>query len=39
VPPLRFDILAECEKRLPGFPIVLLGASSMLGTAGGDVVD
>ncbi len=30
VPPLRFDILAECEKRLPGFPIVLHGASSVL---------
>lgn len=26
-PPLRFDILAECEKRFPGFPIVLHGAS------------
>ncbi|MBO8093882.1 MAG: ketose-bisphosphate aldolase, partial [Prosthecochloris sp.] len=23
VPPLRFDILAEVEKRIPGFPIVL----------------
>ena len=30
VPPLRFDILAEVEKRLPGFPIVLHGASSVL---------
>jgi fructose-bisphosphate aldolase class II len=30
VPPLRFDILAECEKRLPGFPIVLHGASSVV---------
>ena len=30
VPPLRFDILAECEKRLPGFPIVLHGASSVI---------
>ncbi len=30
VPPLRFDILEECEKRLPGFPIVLHGASSVL---------
>ncbi|MDD6173684.1 MAG: class II fructose-1,6-bisphosphate aldolase [Elusimicrobia bacterium] len=29
VPPLRFDILAEVEKRLPGFPIVLHGASSV----------
>jgi len=30
VPPLRFDILAECEKRIPGFPIVLHGASSVV---------
>ncbi|BCS52262.1 class II fructose-bisphosphate aldolase [Geobacter sp. SVR] len=30
VPPLRFDILTECEKRIPGFPIVLHGASSVL---------
>ncbi|RPJ06584.1 MAG: class II fructose-1,6-bisphosphate aldolase, partial [Spirochaetaceae bacterium] len=30
VPPLRFDILAEVEKRIPGFPIVLHGASSVL---------
>jgi fructose-bisphosphate aldolase class II len=29
-PPLRFDILAEIEKRIPGFPIVLHGASSVL---------
>jgi fructose-bisphosphate aldolase class II len=29
-PPLRFDILAEVEKRLPGFPIVLHGASSVI---------
>ena len=30
VPPeLRFDILAEIEKRLPGFPIVLHGSSSV----------
>lgn len=29
VPPLRFDILAEVEKRVPGFPIVLHGASSV----------
>ena len=30
VPPLlRFDILEEIEKRLPGFPIVLHGASSV----------
>ena len=28
-PPLRFDILAEIEKRLPLFPIVLHGASSV----------
>ena len=28
-PPLRFDILAEIEKKLPGFPIVLHGASSV----------
>ncbi len=30
IPPLRFDILEEVEKRLPGFPIVLHGASSVL---------
>ncbi len=30
VPPLRFDILKEIERRLPGFPIVLHGASSVL---------
>src|SRR3989338_2554645 len=30
VPPLRFDLLAEVEKRLPGFPIVLHGASSVV---------
>jgi fructose-bisphosphate aldolase class II len=30
VPPLRFDILEECEKRIPGFPIVLHGSSSVL---------
>jgi fructose-bisphosphate aldolase class II len=29
VPPLRFDILEEIEKRVPGFPIVLHGASSV----------
>ena len=28
-PPLRFDILKEIEKRIPGFPIVLHGASSV----------
>jgi len=29
-PPLRFDILAEIEKQLPGFPIVLHGSSSVV---------
>lgn len=29
-PPLRFDILEEVEKRVPGLPIVLHGASSVL---------
>ena len=29
-PKLRFDILAEIEKRLPNYPIVLHGASSVL---------
>ena len=30
VPPeLRFDILEEIEKRIPGFPIVLHGSSSL----------
>ncbi len=28
-PKLRFDVLHECEKKLPGFPIVLHGASSV----------
>ncbi len=28
-PPLRFDILREIEKRIPGFPIVLHGSSSV----------
>ena len=28
-PPLRFDILEEVARRLPGFPIVLHGASSV----------
>ena len=28
-PPLAFDILAEIEKKLPGFPIVLHGSSSV----------
>lgn len=30
VPPLRFDILEDVSKRLPGFPIVLHGASSVV---------
>jgi len=29
-PKLRFDILEEVQKRLPGFPIVLHGASSVI---------
>lgn len=29
-PQLRFDILEEVQKRLPGFPIVLHGASSVM---------
>jgi len=29
-PVLRFDILKEVQKRLPGFPIVLHGASSVI---------
>jgi len=29
-PQLRFDILEEVQKRLPGFPIVLHGASSVV---------
>lgn len=28
-PPLRFDILKEIERRIPGFPIVLHGSSSV----------
>ena len=28
-PQLRFDVLEECSRRLPGFPIVLHGASSV----------
>ena len=28
-PPLRFDILEEIEKKIPGFPIVLHGSSSV----------
>lgn len=30
IPPLKFDILEEIQKRLPDFPIVLHGASSVL---------
>jgi fructose-bisphosphate aldolase class II len=30
MPTLRFDILEEVERRIPGFPIVLHGASSVL---------
>jgi len=29
-PPLRFDILSEIEKKIPGFPIVLHGSSSVI---------
>jgi fructose-bisphosphate aldolase class II len=29
IPPLRFDILEEVSKRIPNFPIVLHGASSI----------
>jgi fructose-bisphosphate aldolase class II len=29
-PPLRFDILEQIEKKIPGFPIVLHGASSVI---------
>ena len=29
IPPLRFDILEDIEKRIPQFPIVLHGASSV----------
>ena len=45
-PQLRFDILEAVEKRLPGFPIVLHGASSvipefveMINTYGGKMPD
>jgi fructose-bisphosphate aldolase class II len=45
-PPLRFDILEEVERRIPGFPIVLHGASSvmpeyvdMINKFGGKLVD
>ena len=30
VPPLRFDILEEIARRVPGFPIVLHGASAVI---------
>jgi fructose-bisphosphate aldolase class II len=30
LPSLRFDILSDIERRLPGFPIVLHGASAIL---------
>jgi len=43
-PELRFDVLAEIEKKLPGFPIVLHGSSSvpqefveMVNTYGGNM--
>ena len=46
VPMLRFDILEEVERRLPGFPIVLHGASSVIpelvakvNQYGGDMAD
>ncbi|MEA2070960.1 MAG: class II fructose-bisphosphate aldolase [Asgard group archaeon] len=29
IPPLRFDILEEVQERLPGYPIVLHGSSSI----------
>jgi len=45
-PPLRFDVLEEVSKRLPGFPIVLHGSSSvpqeyvkMINTHGGKMPD
>jgi fructose-bisphosphate aldolase, class II len=45
-PPLKFDILKEIEKRIPGFPIVLHGSSSvpqdlikMINTYGGKMKD
>ena len=45
-PPLRFDILEEIEKRIPGFAIVLHGASSVvpkyvniINENGGDIED
>ena len=36
-PPLRFDILEECERRIPGFPIVLHGASSVPQDIGAEI--
>ena len=45
-PKLRLDILAEIEKRIPGFPIVLHGSSAvphqfveMINQYGGDIAD
>ncbi len=45
-PPLRFDVLEEVSKRLPGFPIVLHGSSSVpqefvkkINTHGGNMPD
>ena len=45
-PPLRFDVLKACEEKLPGFPIVLHGSSSvpqefvkMVNTYGGNMPD
>ncbi|MBQ7247289.1 MAG: class II fructose-bisphosphate aldolase, partial [Lachnospiraceae bacterium] len=45
-PPLRFDILEEVSRRLPGFPIVLHGSSSVpqefvkiINTYGGQMPD
>ncbi|MGL4402944.1 MAG: class II fructose-1,6-bisphosphate aldolase [Fusobacteriaceae bacterium] len=45
-PKLRLDILVECERRLPGFPIVLHGSSEvpakyieMMRTYGGEISD
>ena len=45
-PPLRFDILEEIEKKIPGFPIVLHGSSSvpqeyveMINKFGGELKD
>lgn len=45
-PPLRFDILEEIERQIPGFPIVLHGSSSVpqdkveiINTYGGNLKD